>query len=75
MMRNPDFEKMVAEMRRLQKEYYRRRDSLALRAAKKAEKTVDEYLCRLEPKGAVRHVKGVEYPLLFDWGIAPTTPP
>lgn len=65
MSRNPDFEKMVAEMRRLQKEYYRTRNHLVLTAAKNAEKAVDEYLYRLEPKGAVRHEKEVGYPTLF----------
>ena len=65
MGRDADFEKMVADMRRLQKEYYRTRDGIALRAAKKAEKMVDEYLCRLEPKGAIKPEKVVEYPTLF----------
>ena len=39
-----DFIAKVAEMRRLQKEYFKHRDSHSLQAAKKAESEVDAYL-------------------------------
>lgn len=39
-----DFIVKVAEMRRLQKEYFRSRDPHSLQAAKKAESEVDSFL-------------------------------
>lgn len=39
-----EFTKKVAEMRRLQKEYFRSRDPHTLQACKKAEREVDTYI-------------------------------
>jgi transcription termination factor NusB len=39
-----EFEKMVLEMRELQKEYFRTRDRGVLEKSKQAERKIDEYL-------------------------------
>jgi len=45
-----EFEKMVAEMRKLQKEYFRTRKGVVLGDCKKIERQVDEYLKGIEKK-------------------------
>lgn len=42
--KHKDFVAAVAEMRRLQKEYFSKRDSRVLTAARKAEKEIDKFL-------------------------------
>lgn len=51
--RNKDFIQKVANMRRLQTEYFRTRDNITLRAAKKLEAEVDKCLQSMQtpPKG------------------------
>lgn len=44
------FMQKVAKMRRLQKDYFRHRDPLALQACKKAEREVDAELENIEKK-------------------------
>lgn len=46
-MNHEEFFKAVENMRRLQKEYIRTRSSLALQAAKKQEKVIDEEIARV----------------------------
>lgn len=46
-----DFEKLVAEMRKAQTEYFRHRGTIALKTAKKLERDVDEHLSNItQPK-------------------------
>jgi len=45
-----DFIQKVAKMRELQKRYFKERDHLILRAAKSAERDVDQVLLQLETK-------------------------
>lgn len=46
-MNSKQFFEAVENMRRLQKEYFRTRSSLALQAAKKQEKVIDEEIARV----------------------------
>jgi len=45
-----EFEKLVAEMRAKQKEYFRTRNGVVLGDCKKLEKQVDDYLKNIENK-------------------------
>lgn len=44
MSRNIDFKKMVSDMRKAQKQYFKSRDRRDLQKAKEAEKEVDDFL-------------------------------
>jgi len=59
-----DFLAKVAEMRRLQKEYFKSRDPFTLRAAKKAESEVDTFL-QLGKFTAKEPVANATQPSLF----------
>lgn len=47
-MNSKQFFEAVAEMRRLQTNYYKTRSSLSLRAAKKQEKVIDDEIERVQ---------------------------
>lgn len=57
-MNNKQFFDAVVIMRRLQKEYFRTRSSLALQASKKQEKVIDDEITRVNNLLANRNKQG-----------------